>query len=128
MAELLSLADLPVEFIYPPEFVRTVEAWLLDLEPWQVLTGDRLRFTYAGLRKRYPEHECIPFAARQDNDDIACWDRVPGEVVIVHDFASPGCERDATFPTFHAWLRRAFEDYIEWGEEELGLWPHRDGA
>jgi len=121
VAELLSLADLPGEFTYPPEFVRVVEAGLLNLEPWDVLVGDDLRSTYAGLCGRYPKRRYIPFAARQDNHDTACWDERASEIVIVHDFASPGWERQETYPSFHAWLRRAVEDFIEWGEEELQL-------
>ncbi len=122
MAELLTVDSLPLDFEYPPEFIRTVELGITDLEPWKVLTGERLRFTYVGLRKRYPGEEYIPFAARQDNDDIACWQRTPPEVLTVHDFASPGWEKQGRLlPNFHAWLRVALEDCIEWGEEELGI-------
>lgn len=78
VADRISLADLPPDYTYPPEFVRVVEFGLLDLEPWKVLLGEWLRSSYSGLRKRYPDHRYIPFAGRQDNDDIACWDGVPG--------------------------------------------------
>lgn len=122
MADLLSVADLPPGFDYPPEFIRAVELGLTNFEPWWVLTGERLRFTYSGLQKRYPEQHYIPFAGRQDNDDLACWAGVPGEVVVVHDFARVGWERQGTFSDFHAWLRTAVEDFVEWGQEELQLW------
>ncbi len=121
VAELLPVTDLPDEFAYPPEFIRTVELGLLSLEPWWVLVGEQLHFTLSGLQKRYPEEIYIPFAARQDNDDIACWTETGLEIVIVHDFASAGFERQGGFPHFHAWLRAAVEDFIAWGEEELGL-------
>jgi len=121
VADPRSSTDLPPGFTFPPEFVRVVEFGLVKLEPWELLFGESLRLACRGLRKRYPDHWYIPFAVRQDNDDTACWDGVPGTVVIVHDFASPGWEHEATFPSFHAWLRHTFEEFIEWGEEELGL-------
>ena len=121
VAELLSVTDLPDRFVYPPEFVRVVELGLLSLEPWWVLVGERLHFTLNGLQKRYPKQIYIPFAARQDNDDIACWTETAREVVVVHDFASAGFERQGGFPHFHAWLRAAVEDFIAWGQEELEL-------
>jgi hypothetical protein len=121
VAELLTSDDLPPGFDYPPEFVRIVELGLTSLEPWEMLTGEELRRVYSGLRKRYPDQVYVPFAARQDNDDIACWPGSCPGVIIVHDFASPGWERQGQAPSFHAWLRAALEDCIEWGEEELGL-------
>lgn len=119
-AELLSPGDLPDGFAYPPEFLRVVELGLLQLEPWFVLRGDLLRRRLEGLEKRYPDRVYVPFADRQDNDDVACFTGSGSEVVIVHDFASPGWERRERepYPDFHAWLRRAFDDFIRWGEDE----------
>ncbi|WP_198319346.1 hypothetical protein [Actinopolyspora erythraea] len=115
MANLLSPECLPGGFTYPREFVRVVELGLTDLEPWLVLEGEGLMERYAGLRKRYPGRNVIPFARRIDNDDIACWDLDrDARVVIVHDFASPGWERQGEFESFYDWLRRAVEDLIEY--------------
>ncbi|MBV9951816.1 MAG: hypothetical protein JO291_07675 [Acidimicrobiia bacterium] len=119
MSELLSGDDLG-GFVYPPEFERVVALGLVDLEPWRILVGEDLRETAAGLRKRYSDQNYVPFAARVDNDDIACW-RMPssGEVVIVHDFASPGWEaRGRGHPDVMAWFRQAVDDCIEWGKLE----------
>jgi hypothetical protein len=113
MAELLTIHDLPPNFQYPPLFIRVVELGLTDLEPWRILEGDWLRRRYTGLRKHYPERSLIPFAARQDCDDIACWEDSAGEVAIIHDLASPGWEQRATLPDFAAWLRKAIEDLID---------------
>lgn len=54
----------------------------------------------------------MPFATRQDNDDIACWDVGIGRVVVVHDFASAGYEHVAEFDTFYAWFQQAVEDFV----------------
>jgi hypothetical protein len=119
-AELLADSDLPSGFEYPREFLRVVELGLVQLEPWFVLRGDLLRLRLAGLKERYPDRVYIPFADRQDDDDVACFTGAGSEVVIVHDFASPGWERRGRdpFPDFHAWFRQAVEDFIEWGEVE----------
>lgn len=111
--ELLSPQDLPDGFSYPSQFLRVTELGLTNLEPWWILTGDLLRARYAGLMERYPERTLVPFARRQDNDDVAAWDVRSGQVTIVHDFASPGTETRADFPDFYTWLRQAVEDLIE---------------
>lgn len=114
MAKLLESAVLPPGFEYPREFLRVVELGLTDLEPWLVIDGEQLRRRHQGLRERYPDRSLVPFARRQDNDDVACWDldRSDRRVVIVHDFASPGWERRTEFADFNDWLRQAIEDLI----------------
>ena len=113
MADLLSLADLPEGFSYPPEFVRVVELGLTELEPWWIMSGDPLRDRYAGMAQRYPGRVLVPFARRQDNDDVACWDVGRRALVLIHDFATPGHEERGEFSDFYAWLRKAVEDLIE---------------
>lgn len=112
---LLPSEDLPDGFTYPREFQRLIECGLVNLEPWQILTGQDLRQKLAGLTERYPRRSLVPFAQRQDNDDVACWDTLqPGSVLIVHDFASPGWELQGQFPDTRAWLRQAFADFVDW--------------
>lgn len=112
MADLLSIGDLPGGFEYPREFVRVVELGLTNLEPWWIIEGDLLRERFLGLQQRYGSRCLVPFATRQDNDDVACWDAGNGKVVIVHDFASPGYEQRAELPDFYSWFRQAIEDFI----------------
>jgi hypothetical protein len=114
MADLLPINVLPAGFEYPPEFVRVVELGLTNLEPWWIIDGDRLRNRFTGLRERYRDRSLVPFAIRQDNDDVACWDTAADNVVIVHDFASPGYEQRSEFSDFYAWFRQAIEDFIQW--------------
>lgn len=122
MADLLPDADLPPGFTYPPEFVRAVELGIVALEPWEILEGDRLRRRFSGMQDRYPGASYVPLAARVDNDDVACWIDSSPIVTIVHDFASPGWERrdKRSWPNFHAWFKQAVDDFIEWGEMEVG--------
>jgi len=118
MAQLLSAAELPVGFRYPHPFLRTVERGLVDLEPWWMLVGDLLRARNVGLRTRYPTRTLVPFAWRQDGDDVACFDVDTGKVVIVHDFASPGWEGHVEFDDFYGWLRHAIDDFVAFDVEK----------
>ncbi|MGW7350323.1 hypothetical protein [Streptomyces sp. NPDC054784] len=113
MRDLLSSSELPNDFSYPLEFLRVVDLGLTNLEPWWIFDGAQLRTRMSGLKERFPERSLVPFARREDNDDIACWDLVNGGVVVVHDFASPGWELQGRFSDFNTWLRRAVEDLIE---------------
>ena len=113
MALLLDVNSLPAGFEYPRQFIRVVELGLIDLEPWHILEGEHLFDQDRGLKDRYPTRVLVPFAERQDNDDVACWEPYTGDrVVIVHDFASPGWESRETFATFYDWFRQAVEDLI----------------
>jgi hypothetical protein len=106
---------LPTGFRYPEILTRVLSLNLVELEPWWFLEDEPLMRTRKGLLSRYPDHDYVPFAYRQDNDDIACWDRSPEDgVVIVHDFASPGCEVNERLESFEAWFRRAIDDMLEW--------------
>ncbi|GHF35346.1 hypothetical protein GCM10010218_15720 [Streptomyces mashuensis] len=118
MIQLLVAAELPEGFTYPPQFIRVVELGLTNLEPWWILDGEQLRGRVRGLRERYPKRKLVPFARREDNDDVACWDLEHGDVVIIHDFASAGWEQSRRFAHFNDWLRRAVEDLIEFGDME----------
>jgi hypothetical protein len=112
--DLLTDKELPGGFNYPKQFNHIVDLGLTDLEPWYVLQGKPLREMVAGLSQRYPDRKLVPFARRQDNDDIACWQSGSGdEVFIIHDFASVGWEQRDHFSSFYEWLRRTIEDLIE---------------
>lgn len=117
VADLLSISDLPPGFEYPRKFVRILDLGLTDLEPWLILEGDFLRAKHLGLAERFPARSLVPFACRQDNDDVACWDleQASGRIAVVHDYASPGWERRAEFADFDDWLRQAVEDLIDFG-------------
>jgi hypothetical protein len=112
--ELLTAQELPKGFIYPNQFKRVVELGLVNLEPWYMLEGNALRDTALGLANRYPARTLVPFARRQDNDDIACWQSGLGEdIFVIHDFASAGWEQRNHFANFYEWLRKAIEDLVE---------------
>lgn len=111
--------ELPAEIRYPGAFTRLVARGLTFLEPWSILEGDRLRQRRRGLRERFPARTLVPFARREDNDDVACWEVGKGDrVVVIHDFAKPGGESRGEFADFYGWLRQAVEDLIEFDAGE----------
>ncbi|WP_045875931.1 hypothetical protein [Pseudofrankia sp. DC12] len=114
MAELIDESTLPTGFSYPREFIAILNIGMTDLTPWWIPTGEMLQDRYSGLRERFTGRDLVPFAERQDNDDVACWDVQSERVVIVHDFGDPRAPDRATFDNFFGWLRQAVEDLIEW--------------
>jgi hypothetical protein len=98
----------------PPEYIRAYEVEMKDLEPWNWITDEEFDFRVAGLKDRYPERNLVPFAERQDCDDVACWDlEAPGIVIVIHDYASKGYETRANFGSFRDWLHQAMDDCLD---------------
>ena len=104
---------LDVEFDYPTPLLRVVGQGLTNLEPWHIMGRELAAARLAGLRARY-KPKYVPFARRQDNDDLACFDPSrPASVVVVHDFAEAGYEQRRVYADFWGWFRGAVEDMIE---------------
>lgn len=111
--DLLPDALLSRGFAYPSGFLRVVECGLTRLDPWHIYRGDLLRRAGGGLCERYPSLAVVPFAWRQDNDDVACW-LVGGRVVTVHDYADEkSAVRDPRYGHFDEWFRAAIEEFLE---------------
>lgn len=109
---LWSPSDLDVAVELPEGLARIVKQNLADLTPWHLLRRDLAVKRLQGMRQRY-SRKYVPFAYRQDNDDVACLDPAnPGDIVIVHDFASEGTELRQRFGTFWDWFRAAVEDMV----------------
>jgi hypothetical protein len=100
------------EVAIPAGLSRIVEQGLVDLSPWLILRRDQALARMEGLRERY-KTAYVPFARRQDNDDLAVLlPNAPDRVVIVHDFADEGCELRTEYESFWDWFRVAIEDMI----------------
>lgn len=111
--------DLPKEFLekgfkYPEAYTKIVELNLIDFDYWYIMNEDQALNRLRGLRQRYPKRYLVPFAKRDDNDDIACFDlNQPNKVQIIHDFASSGYEQKKTYDNLWEWLRDAINEFIE---------------
>lgn len=114
MLDLLDPASAPPWFRYPKSFLRVVEQNLVDLTPWYLMERSEVLNRVKGLHERYPARQLVPFARRDDNDDIACWEKDEGEkVFVLHDFAAPGYEQRTVFPDFWSWFRAAIDEMID---------------
>jgi len=112
--KLLDTSQLPHDFKYPDDFLRAVGLNLVDFDLWYIMNEDQALQRLKGLQKRYPDRLLIPFARRDDNDDIACFEIGKSEEVqIVHDFASSGYEQRKSHPTFWDWFKDAIDEMIE---------------
>jgi hypothetical protein len=110
--EMLRPDDLDVAMQMPNELRRIMSQGLTKLVPWHIMDRELAKKRMSGMRTRY-RVRYVPFARRQDNDDVACFDPdLPGQVVVVHDFAGEGTERHAQYSTFWDWFRSAIEDMI----------------
>lgn len=114
---LLTNEEINNNFTYPQEFLRIVEQNLLDFDPWIILQGERLRIRYQGLQDRYPNRLLIPFARREDNDDVACWEVGNDKIFIIHDYSTQGYENKKEIDNFWDWLREALEATIEYNDK-----------
>lgn len=119
MINLLNDEELPPGVRYPAALRRLVARGLQNLEPWYVFDASQARERMHGLGRRFPTRTLLPFARREDNDDVACFDsQMPDEVVIVHDFSSQGWEQREVLPSFYSWVRKAVDDMIEFDSME----------
>ena len=112
--ELFNIKEIYSDFQYPASFVKAVELNLLDFEFWYVMTNEQVATRINGLMKRYPNRKLVPFARRDDNDDIACFEvGKEAKVQIIHDFASEGYEQREEHDNFWSWMKVAIDELIE---------------
>jgi hypothetical protein len=110
--DVISRIDIDADVSLPEGLYRLAAQKLIDLTPWHIMPRDLAIKRMRGLRLRYSARY-VPFARRQDNDDLACIDPLtPAAIVIVHDFSQEGSERRESFASFWDWFRAAVEDMI----------------
>ena len=105
------------KFAYPDNFVKILELNLLDYDVWYLMSNEQVETRINGLKQRYSKRKLIPFARRDDSDDIACFEEGQGErVFIVHDFASEGFEQRRVYDSFWEWFKDAIQEMIDYNE------------
>ena len=114
MIELLEEYERPNNFVYPKAIYKLLELNLTDFDVWYFMDKESVKIRLEGLRERYPERSLVPFARRDDCDDVACFEVGKGEkVFIVHDFASSGWEQRKIYENVWEWLKDVFDTMIE---------------
>jgi hypothetical protein len=120
LSELLALEKSIQGFSYPKSFFTAVKLNLVDLDVWYIMDAKQVALRIEGLRKRYPKRMLIPFARREDNDDVACFEiGKENKVYVIHDYANEGWEHRKELADFWIWFESAIKDMIDFerGEE-----------
>lgn len=112
--ELFNVNDIYEEFKYPTSYLKILALNLVDFEFWYFMSEEQIEIRIKGLMKRYPNRKLIPFARRDDCDDIACFELGKKDAVqIIHDFASSGYEQKKEYKDFWSWFRHAIDEMID---------------
>lgn len=103
------------EFIYPEAFEKLLELQLVDFDLWYLMTAEQAMKRLEGLKERYPSRRLIPFARRDGNDDIACFEvGKDSSIRIIHDFASTGFEQKSEYNDLWEWVLNAVREMAEY--------------
>ena len=98
------------KYRFPIKYQSFIELGVSDFGYWYLIPNEQLNSRIIGLKQRYPDRKLIPFARRDDCDDIACFDvDIPDKVLIIHDFAKNGYE-----------LKKTYNDLSEWFQDVIG--------
>lgn len=112
--EIFNIQDMYDNYNYPKEFLKIVDLKLTDLDLWYLMPKEQVEIRIKGLKNRYPKRKLIPFARRDDNDDIACFEIGKGnKVQIIHDFSNEGYEQRKEYDCFWTWFKDAIEEMIK---------------
>ena len=123
--QILDCQETPEWLRYPPEYMLLIEQNIVDFFPWYLLDAPLFRLRYDGLRKRYPKRDFFAFAARHDNDEVACWERSkPGQVLVLEDFMPEEFIVVKEFGSFWDWFRAAIEEMIARCDEDSNARLH----
>ncbi|MDE6887892.1 MAG: hypothetical protein K2P45_04505 [Eubacterium sp.] len=112
--EIFNVQEIYQDFHYPEEFLKIVQLNLVDFDLWYLMTKEQVEIRINGLKKRYPQRKLIPFARRDDSDDISCFEAgQDNKVQIIHDFAGPGYEQRKEYDCFWSWFKDAIDEMIQ---------------
>lgn len=115
--ELFNVNGIYEEFKYPTSYLKAIELNLVDFEFWYLMSKEQIETRISGLMNRYPNRKLVPFARRDDCDDIACFEvEKDSKVQIIHDFASEGYEQRNEYKDFWDWMKAAIDELIEEGD------------
>jgi hypothetical protein len=102
-------------FEYPEAYEKLLELKLFDFDIWYLMPEEQAQRRLLGLQERYPGRKLVPFARRDDNDDIACFEvGKENRVQIIHDFASLGFEQRAELQDLWEWVQNAVKEMVEY--------------
>jgi hypothetical protein len=102
---------------YPPAMIELVRSARMPLIPWHFVTAWSALQRYQRFQSHLRRH-LIPFALRQDREDLACFEMGKADqVFIIHDNTDPGWEDEGYFADFADWLRAVEAESAEWEQD-----------
>lgn len=103
---------------YPEAYQKIVELNLVDFDVWYLIESEQATRRYYDLKERYPNRQLIPFARRDDSDDIACFEiGKGGKVELIHDFTTEGFEQRKEFQDLWEWVEFAVKEMSEFNRD-----------
>ena len=107
-------------FDYPYEYLVIKKLKMTNLFFWRFLNEDDICFRAEGLSLRYRNRKLIPFAKRDDCDNLACFEvGKNNKIEIIHDFSAEGYEQVKEYDSFLEWYKDAFNELINNIDEVL---------
>lgn len=104
---------------YPEAYQKLIELNLVDFDIWYFIESEQATRRYYDLKARFPKRQLIPFARRDDNDDIACFEiGQANKVQLIHDFTTEGFEQRGEFQDVWDWLTYAINEMIVYNRKE----------
>lgn len=109
----------PAEYIWTATHGIIGFAEFSQLEPWHLCFVEEI----LPLAKRWPtfraQHEYLPFARRQDRDELACFKlrngKLDGYCILSYELGPPlHWETLNEYQSFWEWLRSAIGDVEDW--------------
>ena len=111
---LLSQNSRPNWLVYPHELEEGILKKKFDTPPWRILTVEDVESVRTGLLERY-NRDLVPFAHRQTNDDVACFERGSADRVHIIDcYTDPGREDVACYGSISDWFHEVERDQEDW--------------
>lgn len=101
---------------FAQEYVMVLNLGLINLTPWTLLSYSQVNDNY--LNAKNGLIKIIPFAIRQDTEDVAYWELDSGiEVKIMHRFPErPSTEK---YSCFAEWYINAVKDMFNHFSEDV---------
>jgi hypothetical protein len=91
---------------------------IVKLTPWRLLKDDSFDLWFNEYQTKYPGRKIIPFAARYDDDVIACFDEDEPEKIFVLLTQAPIYDDVIkTYDDFWSWFKQCINNMIEFANE-----------
>jgi len=113
---LLTDREKPEWLEYPIQLIELIKSGRSVIIPWHISKVEAVRIGRTHFAQRIGR-DLVMFAYRQDQEDVACFEKGKGEMVMVlHDNCDSPYAHVGSYLSFSDWLKAAEEESREWGE------------